>query len=157
MPVDDKHLMIVSPDEGGMGRAVYYASLLGVNMGNLLPQKGLFDHSQRRSSDRFRGISSVMILPVRTSSFRWHDRIGQTIMDAAPSLRSAAPFRKGIICATFGLSPMDWMKSMPLMRRGFSINIIQRKTRFLYQMNVFISNVNECRTWVHTSHWSLTP
>ena len=33
MKADKEHLMVISPDEGGMRRAVYYASLLGVDMG----------------------------------------------------------------------------------------------------------------------------
>ncbi len=31
--VDDKNTMIISPDEGGMSRSLYYANVLGVNMG----------------------------------------------------------------------------------------------------------------------------
>ena len=31
--VDSEHLMVISPDEGGMGRAVYLANVLGIDMG----------------------------------------------------------------------------------------------------------------------------
>ena len=31
--IDADHLMMISPDEGAMGRVVYYANVLGVNMG----------------------------------------------------------------------------------------------------------------------------
>ena len=31
--VDKEHLMVVSPDEGAMHRAVYFSNVLGVNMG----------------------------------------------------------------------------------------------------------------------------
>ena len=31
--LDNDHLMIISPDEGAMGRAVYYANVLGVDVG----------------------------------------------------------------------------------------------------------------------------
>ena len=31
--IDNDHLMIISPDEGAMGRAVYFANILGVDMG----------------------------------------------------------------------------------------------------------------------------
>lgn len=31
--LDSDHLMMISPDEGAMGRVVYYANVLGVNMG----------------------------------------------------------------------------------------------------------------------------
>lgn len=31
--IDSKHMMVVSPDEGGMGRAIYIANVLGLDMG----------------------------------------------------------------------------------------------------------------------------
>ena len=33
MKLDKDHLMVISPDEGGMGRAVYFANVLGLDMG----------------------------------------------------------------------------------------------------------------------------
>lgn len=33
LKLDNEHLMIVSPDEGGMTRAIFYANILGVDMG----------------------------------------------------------------------------------------------------------------------------
>ena len=33
LKVDADHLMVISPDEGAMGRAVYYANVLGIDMG----------------------------------------------------------------------------------------------------------------------------
>ena len=31
--IDNEHLMIISPDEGAMQRAVYFSNILGVDMG----------------------------------------------------------------------------------------------------------------------------
>ena len=31
--IDSDHMMVISPDEGGMGRAVYFANVLGLDMG----------------------------------------------------------------------------------------------------------------------------
>ncbi len=31
--IDSSHMMVISPDEGGMGRAVYFANVLGLDMG----------------------------------------------------------------------------------------------------------------------------
>ena len=31
--IDSKHLMVISPDEGAMSRAVYFANILGIDMG----------------------------------------------------------------------------------------------------------------------------
>ena len=33
LKLDKEHLMVISPDEGGMGRAVYFANVLGLDMG----------------------------------------------------------------------------------------------------------------------------
>lgn len=33
LQIDSEHLMVISPDEGGMSRSVYYANVLGVDMG----------------------------------------------------------------------------------------------------------------------------
>ena len=67
MPVDDEHLMIVSPDEGGMGRAVYYASLLGVNMGTFYRRK---DYSITVNGDH----------PIVSVEFLGNDLAGKNII-----------------------------------------------------------------------------
>ena len=33
LQIDSDHMMVISPDEGGMGRAVYLANVLGLDMG----------------------------------------------------------------------------------------------------------------------------
>ena len=33
LQIDSDHMMVISPDEGGMGRAVYFANVLGLDMG----------------------------------------------------------------------------------------------------------------------------
>ncbi len=33
LKIDNDHLMIISPDEGGMGRCIYYSTVLGVDLG----------------------------------------------------------------------------------------------------------------------------
>ena len=33
LQLDSEHLMVISPDEGAMGRVVYFANVLGINMG----------------------------------------------------------------------------------------------------------------------------
>ena len=33
LTIDSDHMMVISPDEGGMGRAVYFANILGLDMG----------------------------------------------------------------------------------------------------------------------------
>ena len=33
LQIDSDHMMVISPDEGGMGRAIYFANVLGLDMG----------------------------------------------------------------------------------------------------------------------------
>ena len=33
LTIDSDHMMIISPDEGGMGRAIYMANVMGLDMG----------------------------------------------------------------------------------------------------------------------------
>ncbi len=33
LKIDSDHMMVISPDEGGMGRAIYFANVLGLDMG----------------------------------------------------------------------------------------------------------------------------
>ena len=33
LQLDSNHMMVISPDEGGMGRAIYVANVLGLDMG----------------------------------------------------------------------------------------------------------------------------
>jgi ribose-phosphate pyrophosphokinase len=102
MAVDNDHLMIVSPDEGGMGRAVYYASLLGVNMGTFYRRK---DYSVTIEGQH--PVVSVEFLgndPSGKNILLLDDMIasGHTMMEVSAELkrRGAA---KVIVCATFGL------------------------------------------------------
>lgn len=102
MPVDNDHLMVVSPDEGGMSRAVYYASLLGVNMGTFYRRK---DYSVTINGDH----------PVVSVEFLGNDLTGKnviliddmiasghTVMEVSAELKRRGA-KKVIVCATFGL------------------------------------------------------
>lgn len=102
MPVDSENLMVVSPDEGGMGRAVYYASLLGVNMGMFYRRR---DYSVTINGDH----------PVVSVEFLGNDITGKniiliddmiasghTILETAAELKRRGA-KKVMICATFGL------------------------------------------------------
>ena len=41
LQVDSDHMMIISPDEGAMGRAVYYSNVLGLDMGMFYKRRGV--------------------------------------------------------------------------------------------------------------------
>ena len=49
---DKEHLMIVSPDEGAMHRAVYFSNVLWSRYGNVLQAPRLFNDRRRKESGR---------------------------------------------------------------------------------------------------------
>ena len=45
-------MMVISPDEGGMGRAIYMANVLGTDMGMFYKRRDYAYHHKRYKSDR---------------------------------------------------------------------------------------------------------
>lgn len=102
LKADNEHLMIVSPDEGGMGRAVYYASQLGVDMGMFYKRKDyskIVDGEHPVVSFEFLGNDvkgkDVIVVDDMIAS-------GKTIMEVAAELKKREA-NKVIVCVTFGL------------------------------------------------------
>lgn len=99
---DKDHLMIISPDEGGMRRAVYYASLLGVDM-------GMF-YKRRDYSKIIDGVHPVVSIEFLGNDVSGKDVVivddmiasGHTAFETAKELRKR-DVGKIIICVTFGL------------------------------------------------------
>lgn len=102
MKIDKDHLMIISPDEGAMDRAIYVANILGVDIGMFYKRRDYSKVVNGRNpivAHEFLGASverkDVMIIDDMISS-------GESMMDTAKSLK-ARGCRRVIICATFGL------------------------------------------------------
>lgn len=100
--IDKDHLMIISPDEGAMHRAVYLANNLGVEMGMFYKRRDysrVVDGRNPIVAHEFLGSSvagkTVLIIDDMISS-------GESMLDTAKELkeRKAA---KVIVCCTFGL------------------------------------------------------
>ena len=49
--IDNDHLMVISPDEGAMSRAVYFSSILGVDMGMFYKRRDYSDSHKWPKSD----------------------------------------------------------------------------------------------------------
>ena len=100
--IDKEHLMIISPDEGAMNRAVYLANNLGVDMGMFYKRR---DYSQVIGgrnpivAHEFLGASvegkTVLIIDDMISS-------GESVLDVAKELKRRKA-RKVFVCSTFGL------------------------------------------------------
>ena len=102
LKIDKDHLMVISPDEGAMNRAVYLANNLGVDMGMFYKRRDYSKVVNGRNpivAHEFLGSSvegkTVLIIDDMISS-------GESMLDTCKELkeRKAA---KAIVCCTFGL------------------------------------------------------
>ena len=100
--IDKDHLMVISPDEGAMNRAVYLANNLGVDMGMFYKRRDYSKVVNGRNpivAHEFLGSSvegkTVLIIDDMISS-------GESMLDVAKELKRRKA-RKVFICATFGL------------------------------------------------------
>lgn len=100
--IDADHMMVISPDEGGMGRAVYLASVLGLDVGMFYKRRDytvLVDGRNPIVSHEFLGSSvegkTMIIIDDMISS-------GESIIDVAMQLKKRNA-GKIFIFSTFGL------------------------------------------------------
>ena len=102
LKVDKDHMLIISPDEGGMKRAVYYANVLGLDM-------GMF-YKRRDYSTFVNGVNPVLDHVFLGSSVEGKDMVviddmlssGDSILEVAGALKKRKA-RRVFICETFGL------------------------------------------------------
>ena len=102
LKVDKDHMLIISPDEGGMKRAVYYANVLGLDM-------GMF-YKRRDYSTFVDGVNPVLDHVFLGSSVEGKDMVviddmlssGDSILEVAGALKKKNA-RRVFICETFGL------------------------------------------------------
>ena len=102
MQVDSDHLMVISPDEGGMGRAIYMANNLGVDMGMFYKRRDystIIDGRNPIVAHEFLGSEvagkDMIILDDMISS-------GDSMIECAKLLKKKGA-KNIYLCATFGL------------------------------------------------------
>ena len=100
--VNDENTMIISPDEGGMSRSLYYASVLGVNMGMFYKRRDytqVIDGRNPIVAHEYLGNSvegkDVFIVDDMISS-------GESMLDVALELKKRKA-RRVFIAGTYGL------------------------------------------------------
>ena len=100
--IDKDTMMIISPDEGGMGRAIYMSNVLSVDMGMFYKRRDYTKIVNGRNpivAHEFLGSSvegkDVLIIDDMISS-------GECMLDVAKELKRRKA-RKVFVCATFGL------------------------------------------------------
>ena len=127
--VDRDHLMVISPDEGGMRRAIYMATVLGVDMGtfyvknsggNTIPQNEFLGSSVEGKD--------VILIDDMISS-------GETILATAAELK-ARGVGKVVICATFGmftrgLADFDAAYERGLFQKMITTNLVYQEPEIM--------------------------
>ena len=100
--VDKEHLMIVSPDEGAMHRAVYFSNVLGVNMGMFYKRRDystIINGKNPIVAHEFLGDDiqgkNVIIIDDMISS-------GESMLDVAKQIKERGAHRV-FVCTSFGL------------------------------------------------------
>ena len=102
MKLDKEHLMVISPDEGGMSRAIYLANNLGVDM-------GMF-YKRRDYSTIVDGRNPIVAHEFLGADVRGKDMIivddmissGDSMLEVAQLLKDRGA-NKIFMCSTFGL------------------------------------------------------
>lgn len=102
LTIDSNHMMIISPDEGAMNRTVYFANVLGLDVGMFYKRRDYTKIVNGRNpivAHEFLGSSvegkDVLIVDDMISS-------GDSMLDVATELKRRKAHRI-FICATFGL------------------------------------------------------
>lgn len=100
--IDSDHMMVISPDEGGMSRAIYLANVLGLDMGMFYKRRDYTRVVNGRNpivAHEFLGTSvegkDVIIMDDMISS-------GESVLEVAANLKSRKANRI-FVCASFGL------------------------------------------------------
>ena len=144
--VDKDHMMIISPDEGGMTRAVYYANVLGIDMGMFYKRRDYSRIVNGRNpivAHEFLGTSvegkDVLIIDDMISS-------GESMLDTAKELKKRKANRV-FIASTFvlftnGLDAFDKAYEEGLISKILTTNCIYQSPELLsrpYYVNVDLS------------------
>ena len=146
LQVDSEHMMIISPDEGAMGRAVYYSNVLGLDMGMFYKRRDYSSVVNGRNpivAHEFLGSSvegkDVFIVDDMISS-------GESMLDVAKELKKRKANRV-FVAATFGLftnglKQFDEYYEQGLISKVLTTNVIYQTPDLLsrpYYINVDLS------------------
>ncbi len=118
LQIDKDHLMVISPDEGAMNRAVYLANNLSVDMGMFYKRRDysrVVDGRNPIVAHEFLGSSvegkTVLIIDDMISS-------GESMLDTARELKERKA-KKVVVCCTFGLFTSGLDKFDEFYNRGY--------------------------------------
>lgn len=128
--VDKEHLMIVSPDEGAMHRAVYFSNVLGVDM-------GMF-YKRRDYSTIINGKNPIVAHEFLGDDVKGKDIIvvddmissGGSMLDVAKQIKERGANRV-FICTTFGLFTDGFAEFDQYYEKGYISRVITTNLTYL--------------------------
>ena len=121
--IDSDHLMVISPDEGAMERAVYFANILGIDM-------GMF-YKRRDYSTIVNGKNPIVAHEFLGDSVEGKDCIviddmissGESMLDVAKQLMERKA-RRVFVCTTFGLFTDGLQKFDDYYAKGYISKVV---------------------------------
>ena len=136
LQIDSDHMMVISPDEGGMSRAVYFANMLGLDVGMFYKRRDytkIIDGRNPIVAHEFLGSDvegkAVLILDDMISS-------GESMLDVAKELKRRKA-DKVFIMSTFGLFTGGLTKFDEYYENGLIDRILT--TNLIYQTPELLS------------------
>jgi len=142
LKVDSDHMMVISPDEGGMSRAIYLANVLGIDMGMFYKRRDyttIIDGKNPILAHEFLGSEvegkDIIIIDDMISS-------GEKVLETAALLKKQKAGRI-FICATFavltgGTAPFDKAYKQGLFNFLITTNLVYQ-TKELLQAPYYVS------------------
>lgn len=133
--IDSDHLMVVSPDEGGMSRAIYMANVMGLDMGMFYKRRDytrVVDGRNPIVSHEFLGSSvegkDIIVVDDMISS-------GESVLDVAKQLKKRNAGRIFIASTfglfTYGLANFDEAYEAGIIDRVLTTNLIYQTPELL--------------------------
>ncbi len=121
--LDNDHLMIISPDEGAMSRAVYFSNILGVDM-------GMF-YKRRDYSTIVNGKNPIVAHEFLGDSVKGKDVIivddmissGESMLDVAKQVKERGA-KRVFVCTTFGLFTDGFDKFDEFYEKGYLTKVV---------------------------------
>ena len=123
LKIDKDHLMVISPDEGAIGRAVYFAGVLGVEMGMFYKRR---DYSRVVNGknpivaheflgDDLHGKDAIIIDDMISS--------GESMLDVARQIKNRGA-KRVFVCTTFGLFTDGLEKFDDYYKKGYIDRVV---------------------------------
>lgn len=123
LQMDKEHLMVISPDEGAMDRAVYFAGVLGVDMGMFYKRRDystIVNGKNPIVAHEFLGDDltgkDVIIIDDMISS-------GESMLDVARQIKDRGA-KRVFVCATFGLFTDGLEKFDEYYEKGYISHVV---------------------------------